>query len=314
MTSQFAKDVLAGLTATPKRLQSKYFYDEKGDVLFQKIMDLDEYYLTRSEYEVLERNKSEILSVFAPKDEPFHLLEFGAGDGLKTKILLKHFLAERAQFDYLPIDISKNAIDQLVSGLHKDFPNLQVKGIANEYFQALQRASLMDGHWRKVVLFLGSNIGNFSPEQAKEFLYNLGEGLSPGDLLFIGFDLRKDPDVILAAYDDQEGVTRDFNLNLLERINRELDGNFELDKFKHFAVYNPETGVTASYLLSKEKQVVEIMDTAIQFDAWETIHTEISQKYDLKSIESLAREAGFKVVDNFFDQQRYFVDSVWQLS
>jgi L-histidine Nalpha-methyltransferase len=307
---QFATDVLAGLSATPKKLSSKYFYDEVGDKLFQRIMNLDEYYLTRTEYEILSASKGTLLDIFSKGDVPFNVIEFGAGDGYKTKVLLKHFVEQGADFKYMPIDISGNVLQILEEALKKEIPDLNVIGIQNEYFKALDQ--LQQSPVRNVILFLGSNIGNFTGDEAIEFLKGLYNSLKEGDILMIGFDLKKDPKVILNAYNDDEGVTRDFNLNLLNRINNELDGNFDIDKFKHHPIYNPLTGTTTSFLVSTEAQTVEIMDAAIQFDAWEAIHMEISQKYDNKTILTLAKEAGFEIVDNLYDDKKYFVNSVWQ--
>lgn len=171
---------------------------------------------------------------------------------------------------------------------------------------------LENGGTRNVVLFLGSNIGNFRNTQAISFLRALYEGLNEGDLLFIGFDLKKDPAVVLSAYNDKEGVTKRFNLNLLERINRELSGNFDLGTFKHFPVYDPLTGTTTSYLVSTREQEVEVMGSKIEFDQWEAIHMEISQKYSMRDIESLATQTGFGIVHNFYDSKHYFVNSVWK--
>ena len=308
--TQFAQDVLSGLNATPKTLSSKYFYDENGDRIFQEIMNLDEYYLTRCEYEILETHQRQILDLFIDGTSKFNLVEFGAGDGYKTKVLLECFLNAGVDFRYRPIDISGNVLQILEDSLEEEFPSLKVEGIQNEYMKALRE--LENGETRNVVLFLGSNIGNFKQSQAISFLKGLYEGLNDGDLLFIGFDLKKDPDVILNAYNDKSGVTRDFNFNLLTRINRELKGNFDLSAFRHFPTYDPLSGTTTSYLISTKAQTVEIMDTAISFDAWEPIHMEISQKYGMKDIESLATQVGFGIVRNFYDSRHYFVNSVWR--
>ncbi len=307
--NQFAKDVLDGLSANPKELSSKYFYDQKGDKLFQQIMALEEYYLTRTEYSILKDNKDSILKAFREGVSKFNLIEFGAGDGYKTKVLLRHFVKERADFTYMPIDISGNVLKILETALHEELPDLQVKGLQNEYFKALDQ--LHDSPDRNVVLFLGSNIGNFTGDEAVQFLTHLNDSLKPGDLLFIGFDLKKDPNVILDAYNDRSGVTRAFNLNLLARINQELGGNFNIDKFRHHPIYNPMTGTTSSFLVSTEKQTVEIMDTAIQFGAWEAIHMEISQKYDQQMIEKIATDSGFEIVGSFKDESNYFLNAVW---
>lgn len=308
--TQFAKEVIEGLNSNPKKLSSKYFYDEKGDKLFQQIMNLDEYYLTRTEYSIFNENKQQILNQFREGVDQFNLIEFGAGDGYKTKVLLKHFLEEGADFTYMPIDISGNVLGILENSLHQEFPDLKVEPLQNEYFKAL--SDLQDSSVRNVILFLGSNIGNFTDGQATQFLQELNATLKSEDLVFIGFDLKKDPDVILAAYNDSKGVTREFNLNLLDRINRELCGNFDRNKFLHKPIYNPLTGTTSSFLVSKEKQTVEIMDAAISFDAWEAIHMEISQKYDLRMIEKMAHNSNFEIINGFTDSKKYFLNSVWR--
>lgn len=310
MKDQFAQDVIEGLTATPKKLPSKYFYDEKGDRLFQQIMNLDEYYLTKSEYEVLDTYKGQLLSLFSNQTDKFNLVEFGAGDGYKTKVLLKHFLAKNAKFKYVPIDISGNVLSILEKSLKDELPSLEVNCIEDHYFKALKK--LEKNGTRNVVLFLGSNIGNFTGDQAYEFLNGLYEGLHKGDLLLIGFDLKKDPSVILKAYDDSDGITRAFNFNLLERINKELKADFDLAKFKHFPSYNPQSGTTESYLISKERQTVMVDGHEISFHPWESIHMEISQKYSMPDVSSMALRSGFTIAQNFYDAKSYFVNSVWR--
>ncbi|MBL3656646.1 L-histidine N(alpha)-methyltransferase [Fulvivirga sediminis] len=310
MNKQFAKDVLEGLNATPKRLSSQYFYDEKGDALFQEIMKLDEYYLTRSEFEIIETNKEQMLQIFKGDEEQFNLIEFGAGDGYKTKVLLSAFVQADTDFSYIPIDISGNVLSLLSESLEKELPDLNVKPMEGEYFSVLKK--LKNTQAKNVVLFLGSNIGNFRYEQAMEFLEELYDSLQKGDLVMIGFDLKKDPDVIINAYNDKEGVTRSFNLNLLDRINNELGGNFDVSKFEHWPTYDPYTGTTTSYLVSAQKQKVEIMDQAIEFDEWEAVHMEISQKYNVKDVESMASKVGFVIQNNFYDSKGYFLNSIWK--
>lgn len=310
----FAEDVLKGLTSNPKFLPSKYFYDERGDQLFQKIMELDEYYLTDCEFEILDKNKARFLEIFNHSENGFQLIEFGAGDGYKTKILLQHFLEKKANFKYVPIDISQNVLDILSEDLKTNLPDLNVEGLNEDYFKALKKLNL-EGTTKKVVLFLGSNIGNFTKKQAKEFLTKLSFNLSDGDLLLIGFDLKKDPDILFSAYNDPKGITSAFNLNLLERINRELGGNFDIDSFKHFPRYDPVSGEMESFLLSSKKQEVfiEALQANIQFDQWEPIHMEISRKYDPGQIEKLAEASGFRQAHYFFDSKQYFVNTIWEL-
>lgn len=310
MNDQFSQDILEGLTSTPKYLSSKYFYDEKGDELFQQIMNLDEYYLTNCEFEILDSYKDRLLSLFASGSDRFNLVEFGAGDGYKTKVLLRHFVENQADFNYVPIDISGNVLKILKDSLKEEIPGLSVKPIQDDYFKALKK--LDNQGTRNVVLFLGSNIGNFTGDQSVEFLKALRKGLHKNDLLLIGFDLKKDPSVILKAYDDSDGITRAFNFNLLERINKELNADFDLTKFRHFPSYNPQTGTTQSFLISMERQQVKVLDKVIEFDPWESIHMEISQKYGMRDVENLAMQAGFTVVRNFYDHRSYFVDSLWR--
>lgn len=309
MNNQFQKEVLEGLRRNVKHLPSKYFYDAKGDQLFQDIMSMDEYYLTRAEYEVLEANASEILNSIG-SDEGFNLVEFGAGDGSKTKLLLRHFLSEGVDFSYRPIDISGTVLDQLTNALKEELPELMVKGIQQDYFSALKEID--NGHTRNVVLFLGSNIGNFSDQNARKFLSEMYRSMDYGDMALIGFDLKKDPHLILDAYNDKSGITSEFNLNLLDRINRELAGNFDRDAFMHYPLYNPLTGQAKSYIISKKAQVVEVAGESFEFKAWEAIHTEISRKFHPGETDRMAMQLGFKVVNKFFDSEQRFMDVLWE--
>ena len=311
--STFAEDVKNGLLQNPKKLPSKYFYNEEGDRLFQTIMGLGEYYLTRCEFQIFEDQKNNILEKLRADGAPFRLVELGAGDGTKTKVLLSHFLDQEADFTYAPIDISQNVLDQLSDDLSKNLPGLQIESIQGDYFDAL--ADLNAVHdMKEVVLFLGSNIGNFSIPEGQRFLNKLGENMSSGDMLLIGFDMMKNPQTILNAYNDKMGVTSEFNLNLLSRMNEELGANFDLDKFRHFPTYDPITGETKSHLVSTEDQKVYIseLEMHFEFDAWEAIHTEVSQKYSPKMIREFADKAGFDVVQDFTDECNYFIDSLWQ--
>jgi len=311
--SAFAQDIKTGLNQFPKTLPSRYFYDEVGDELFQKIMNLDEYYLTRAEFEIFVRQKAEILKQFLGDSEKFRLVELGAGDGTKTKVLLSHFVKKQVSFTYSPIDISGNVLEQLENDLKSEIPSLQVEPIVGEYFKALKALSSGNDS-KEIVLFLGSNIGNFDRKSGVDFLKHIGDNLSEGDMLLIGFDLMKDPRKILAAYNDKEGVTKAFNLNLLTRINTELGANFNVEYFDHFPTYDPLTGETKSHMISTKKQEVfiEALDETISFEAWEAIHTEVSQKYSHQMITSFAEEAGFRIVKNFTDSKSYFVDSLWE--
>ena len=312
--AKFLEDVIDGLTSSPKYLSSRYFYDETGDSLFQRIMHLDEYYLTRCEFEIFLKHKESMLEYFTSHCDYFHMIEFGAGDAYKTKILIEYFLKRSIRFEYNPIDISYNVIRLLSENLVKAYPSLQLAPINMEYFDAVEEVSRKDT-CKKVILFLGSNIGNFTSTRAHGFFRSLAGKMAQGDLLLTGFDLKKDPEVILAAYNDSQGITRDFNLNLLHRINRELDADFNTDNFDHRPEYNPVTGAARSFLVSKSDHTVVIgpVPLIIPFQKGESMFMEISQKYSLDDIQNYAESSGFHVLENFFDEKKYFVNSLWQL-
>ncbi len=309
----FSTDVLIGLSRMPKQLSSKYFYDDRGSQLFQEIMELPEYYLTSCEFEIISEQKEKISQDMA--GEPFNLVEFGSGDGRKTIILLDHFQGNDFEFQYIPIDIAEAAMKTLVKSMNRKFPTLKTKGIVAEYFDGLKW--LNNTEYRKnLVLFLGSNLGNFDKAHSRAFLHNLWNILNNGDSVVIGFDLKKDIDLMLKAYNDSKGVTAEFNLNLLRRINRELGGNFDLEKFRFYAGYDVFSGAIESYLVSLERQEVfiEKIGQSFVFDSWESIHTEYSYKYLESDIEELAARTGFLIKKQLYDSKRYFVDSVWSVN
>jgi len=309
--SAFERDVLAGLALTPKRLSSRYFYDDEGSRLFQEIMTLPEYYLTGCETEIFTEQADAIVDGFLAAGTDIDVVELGAGDGSKTAILLKRLLERDASVKYSPIDISEEAIAELAENFRTSLPQLTIEPYVGDYFAILDSLRAASDR-RKIILFLGSNIGNFSADATKEFLASLRAVMSEDDLLFIGFDLQKDPRVIHRAYDDAAGVTARFNLNLLDRINRELGGNFVKENFLHYANYRPIEGSARSYLISRTKQTVEVAGQRFEFDRWEPIFMEISQKYTLAMIDSFACEAGFRIVKNFFDSREYYCDSLWR--
>jgi len=282
-------------------------------LIFQAIMKMPEYYLTKSEYEIFSTQTESILSALKLDGRPFDLVEFGAGDGFKTKILVERLIAAGAKFRYMPIDISGDVLESLKADFKERFPSLEVKIQNNEYFEALENIGKLSKN-PKLVLFLGSSIGNFLEDRTIKFLDGLNEKLNSGDYAIIGFDLKKNPHTILQAYNDKQGITRAFNMNLLKRINRELDADFDLECFEHYPTYDPETGYAKSYLVSLIKQTVKInaLKTSYHFEAGETIHTEISRKYSINQIESLLRNAEFKVAEHFFDCKHYYVDTLLQ--
>lgn len=311
--STFRQDVLTGLTAPHKYLLSKYFYDAKGDALFQQIMRCPEYYLTRAEAEILVLQSTQILQRCMDVPQPFDIVELGAGDGSKTIFLLKEALRLNYSQRYYPIDISPDILSYLEQTLGPKLPGMQITSLAGEYFARLEQLQLTSNQ-PKLVLFLGATIGNMLPDEALLFFKQLKTYLRAGDHLLVGFDLKKNPQTILNAYNDAGGLTKAFNLNLLHRINRELGADFNPDQFTHYPVYDPLTGSCKSYLISRcAQQVTFDPDTVIRFDWDEPIYMEVSQKYSLGEIHQLALQAGFEQVDAFFDCRHQFTDVLWRV-
>jgi len=311
ITEQFYADVIKGLHSTPKQLSSKYFYDAVGDKLFQDLMNCDEYYPTNCELEIFTEQTAEICRAIMGNGDAFDLIELGAGDAMKSTFLLKYLLEQKADFSYLPIDISENVISYLNMTLPVTLPGLKVTGLNGDYFNMLKKAASLSKR-RKVVLFLGSNVGNMPVSEAENFCKQLRNHLSSGDMLLVGIDLKKNPKTILAAYNDKDGITKRFNLNLLERMNRELGADFDVTKFEHYPTYDPETGACKSYLISLEDQQVKIRGKeTICFAKDEYIYMEISQKYNVIQTNQMAAGAGFKPLNIFFDSKKWFIDAVW---
>ena len=308
----FANDVLLGLFESPKSLPSRYFYDEEGNRLFQKIMDLPEYYLANCEMEIFHARRRQIADHL--EDAPFNLVELGAGDGTKTTVLLEEFTSRNLDFRYVPIDICREAVRDLVEHCGHTLPQMKTEGLVSEYFDGLHWLSGIDGG-RNVVLFLGSNIGNFTDSKKRVFLHSLWNSLNDGDFLLMGFDLKKDIGLLTGAYNDPGGVTAEFNLNLLRRINRELAADFDTNSFEHYATYNVFSGAMESYLVSRKEQVVTIEDLGqvFSFQPWEPIHTEVSRKFLESDIGILAGATGYKVVEQFLDRRGWYVNSLWQV-
>ncbi|MFK8138123.1 MAG: L-histidine N(alpha)-methyltransferase [Bdellovibrionales bacterium] len=311
LKEQFAVDVLNGFSRSPKFLNSKYFYDDKGSLLFEKITDLEEYYPTKCEFDVFTENKTQIIDSFG---EDFNLIELGAGDGRKTRVLLEELIKRNTKFTYKPIDISESAVEKMELNFKESYPELEFSGVVGEYVEALSH--LTDNSKRKnVVLFLGSNIGNFDWEGSQVFLRILWKHLNPNDLLLVGFDLKKNIQTLLSAYNDSKGVTSEFNLNILHRINKDLGGEFDVDQFFHFGTYNPLKGAMESFLISKIDQEVYISDLGkkFHFGEYESIHMEYSSKYTTKQIESLGQDTGYKMLKSFMDQKKFFTDTLFEV-
>ncbi len=308
----FALDVLVGLSELRKSIPSKYMYDDEGSRLFNEITQLPEYYPTRCEMENLNLHKDKI-SVFMG-DDTFNLVEFGPGNGSKTRILIDHFLARNMNFRYVPIDISAAAMDELSADLQKGFPTLELEGLVSDYFSGIKWLNRRYNN-RNLVLFLGSNIGNFSHGKARFFLRNLWNCLNHGDIVMVGFDLKKDIEMLIKAYNDSKGVTAAFNMNLLKRINRELGGQFVLESFRHIGTYDVFSGAMESYLVSlKEQEVfIEEIGRSFNFRPWEPIHVEYSYKYLESEIDNIAAETGYVIRKHLYDSSRSFIDSIWEV-
>jgi dimethylhistidine N-methyltransferase len=287
--SSFARDVIAGLTARPKRLSPKYFYDQAGAQLFEDITELPEYYLTRCELEVLRERAGEMARFFPAGSA---LIEFGSGSSKKVRLLLA---AAPTIAAYIPVDISSEMLVQEAEELRRDYPRLAVLPVEADFTQPFSLPAEAAG-MAHTGFFPGSTIGNFEPHEACAFLRHAGRMLGRGAALIIGVDLVKDVSVLNAAYDDAAGVTAKFNLNLLARINRELGANFDLASFSHEAFYNAERHRIEMHLASKKRQKVRVAGRAIEFRAGETIHTENSYKYTLDSFRALARGSGWNPV------------------
>lgn len=308
---KFYREVVQGLKSIPKRLQSKYFYDQQGDILFQQIMDCPQYYLSRCESEIFENQASEMARFLQSAFEAFDLIELGAGDATKSQFLLQALTERHAEFTYMPIDISGYILSVLQERLENQIPGLDLVPFEGEYFEMLAQATRFSSR-PKVVMLLGANIGNMDPQDAQIFCANIRKMLKPGDLAIIGFDLKKHPQVILDAYNDRDGITSQFNLNLLTRINKELQGNFDLTNFAHYQTYDPGNGACKSYLVSLCDQTVTIADHSISFKRDETIFMEVSQKYDIREIHRLASNADFEPIYHCQDSKGWFIDDFWQ--
>jgi len=299
-----AEDVRKGLSAQPKRFLPKYFYDELGSQLFEAICLLPEYYLTRAENEILQRYADEIAaSVEGNKT----LVEMGSGSASKTRLIIEALLRSQADLLFMPVDISATALESSSRILLQSYPRLKIEAFAADYFAGLAELGKKP-RGRTLALFLGSNISNFDLDEAHRFLNAMRSMLSEGDALLLGADLKKDPAVLEAAYNDALGVTSAFNLNVLARINRELGGTFDLHAFRHRAFYNEDAGRIEIYIESLLKQTIRIekLDLEVQFEADELIHTENSYKYDTAGIKRLAEDTGFTCSRSWFDSRERF--------
>jgi dimethylhistidine N-methyltransferase len=299
-SSDFISDAIAGLSSNPRTLPYKYFYDERGAALFQKICDLPEYYITRTEIDILDRNRAEIASHLGPNIE---LIGLGTGAGTKTRILIE---ALETPAVYIPVDISEKQLRESSANFRKIFPDLEILPVCADYLQPVVLPSPHHKPARNVVYFPGSTIGNFEPDEAVQFLRRVANVCRENGGLLIGADLKKAGDVLEAAYNDRAGVTAQFNLNLLERVNRELGADFDLDQWRHRAIYNSDAGRIEMYLISESDQFVHLDEQRFHFRRAEKIVTEFSYKYSPEEFSALAGKAEFEFAQMWTDDARLF--------
>jgi L-histidine Nalpha-methyltransferase len=295
----FAADAVAGLTAMPKRLPPKYFYDVAGSELFERITTLPEYYPTRCELGIL-RDHAVDIAALIPQGAA--LIEFGSGASVKTRIVLG---AAKGLAAYVPVDISADFLERQAVELRKEYPGVAMLPVAADFSTPFELPIAIKGMPR-VGFFPGSTIGNFEPHEACTFMRQAGETLGPGALFIVGVDLVKDLRVLQKAYNDKQRVTAKFNLNLLTRINRELGANFDISAFEHHAFYNREKSRIEMHLASMKRQKVRLCGETIDFRAGETIHTENSYKYSVESFGAMARGSGWRPIEVWTDADKCF--------
>jgi len=299
-------EVLSGLRAAPKTLPPKLFYDERGAQLFDEICALDEYYLTRAELAIMEAHAGEMAELARAGCV---LIEYGSGEGRKVRLLLDRLRERRLDpAAYVPIDISAEQLARVAAKLAAEYPGLAVVPLAADYTRAFTLPELPAGaaRARRIAYFPGSTIGNFHPSDAAAFLRGVARMCGAGGGLILGADLRKSPDVLHAAYNDRAGVTAAFDLNVLTRLNRELDATFDVERFRHYAYYNPVAGRVEMHLVSLEAQSVTVAGEQVEFERGESIWTESSYKYSPRELEALAGQAGFAVARSWTDPDELF--------
>jgi len=310
--NEFGRDIKFGFQREKKFINPKYFYDKKGSELFEQICLQPEYYVTRTEYKIIIKNIETLLSYFGEKN--VSIIELGSGSSKKTKIILKYFLdKQNNKLRYFPIDVSEEMLFSSTKKLYDDLPQITVHPIASDYFDGIRMANehINLNHYkcdRKFILFFGSSLGNLEPNDSIFFLKKIRTGLNQNDFLLIGFDLVKKKEILESAYNDSEGITSKFNLNVLNRINRDLGGEFNLDLFKHRAFFNEDKKRIEMHLVSLVRQSINIrkINQTFNFEKDETIHTENSYKYKLPDIDDLAKKSNFTVQKHFVDDNNWF--------
>lgn len=297
------EDVINGLTQTPKTLPPKYFYDDHGSLLFEKICELPEYYVTRTETQILQNYASEIAHLTGPCE----IVELGSGSSTKTRILLDAYQELGHPLHYLPIDISGGILEQSTHSLLKEYPTLHIHGIVSTYETALKHLNPSPLP-NRMIGFIGSTLGNLKPEDCHAFFAHVVEALQPGDYFLLGVDLHKSKSILEPAYDDSQGVTAAFNLNMLRHLNRSFAGNFDLSQFEHLAFYNEKEHQIEMHLKSLKNQTVELktLNLTVEFKEGETIHTEISRKFQFEQIQAELKTLGLVSLKNWTDQNQWF--------
>lgn len=305
----FARDVSAGLTARPKRLSCCYFYDAEGSQLFEEICRLPEYYIPAAEREILVAHADDLCATLPPD---VTLVELGSGNADKTRLVIEALLRHQPALCYVPVDICRTVLEESAVRLLSDYPALEILAVAGEYQEGLQHLQARSTG-PKLILWLGSNVGNFDRVDAAQFLRRVRDTMTVDDRLLVGIDLRKDRTILEPAYDDSRGVTAQFNLNLLARINRELGGHFDLDAFRHRAIYNEDAGRVEMYLnsLSDQSVAIDHLDFEVRFAEGEAIHTENSYKYSVAEIEMLVALARLRTEARWLDAGRRFSENVF---
>jgi L-histidine Nalpha-methyltransferase len=305
--AEITKAVDHGLSREHKRLPSWLLYDENGIKIFQRMTKTETFYPTRCERKILDNYKEDIFRYCAGSGKPIAVIDLGSGDGYQTELLLRHFSSQALEVRYFPVDNSTAILQTLVHRLADQLPQLSIRPVNKTYPDALNELDYLN---QKLVLLLGGNIGNFTLRETADMFLRLAQFLTKNDFALIGFDLKKDPRLIDFAYDDPEGVAREFNLNILKRMNRELSGQFQINQFDHYSSYDAEHGMVKSYLVSLTDQNVPIkaLGKTFHFAQWETIRMEIALKFDLLQIEKMLSTSGLEIVDLFFDSEQYFCD------
>ena len=310
---ELASTVDKGLSLDNKCLPSWLIFDSAGSEIFKKITELEGYLPAACEFEIIRNHKSDIAKLINSNN--FNLIELGSGDGCKTRILIEHFLNQKLNFHYFPIDISNGAVTNLVRTLEQDHSDtsLKVTGLTGDYFEGL-KTIIQDDSKQNLVLFLGVTLNNMDSDAAQSFLKSLKDSLGPKDYLLTGFDLMKNPKLLYSAYNNE--LFEEFNLHLLDRLNQDLGANFNKENFVQQGQYNPTTRAVESYLYSTRDQTVHIkaLNKDFHFKAWEAMQTEQSFKFTLEEMENLAVKNGFEVVEHLIDSRKYFVDSVWKIA